>query len=84
MISFLYMNSLLLQIDEATLKALNRVAPAAKRQRAEFVRQAIKTAIRAAEEANTRAAYLKTPDSAAEADDWSTAGAWEGKVPNKK
>ena len=70
------MTALLLQLDEPTLKALNRVAPAAKRQRAEFVRNAIRTAIRAAEEANTRAAYLKTPDSEADGDDWSTAEAW--------
>jgi hypothetical protein len=71
------MKSLLVQIDEPTLRALNRIAPAAKRQRAEFVRAAIRRAIRETEEARTRRAYLSQPDSEAEADDWSTAETWE-------
>ena len=71
------MKSLLVQLDEPTLRALNRVAPAAKRMRAEFVRAAIRKAIREAEEARTRTAYAAHPDSEAEADDWSTAEAWK-------
>jgi metal-responsive CopG/Arc/MetJ family transcriptional regulator len=71
------MKSLLLQIDDATLRALDRVAPVAKRQRAEFVRAAIRKAIREAEEERTRLAYLAQPDSAAEADDWSQAEEWK-------
>jgi hypothetical protein len=71
------MKSLLVQIDEPTLRALNRVAPAAKRQRAEFVRAAIRKAIRESEEERMRKAYLAQPDSEAEADDWSNAEEWK-------
>ena len=71
------MKSLPVQLDEPTYRALNRVAPAAKRQRAEFVRCAIRKAIRQTEEERTRLAYLKRPDSAAEADDWSNAEGWK-------
>ena len=71
------MQSLLVQLDEPTYRALNRVAPAAKRQRAEFVRAAIRKAIQATEEERTRQAYLAQPDSEAEADDWSNAEPWK-------
>lgn len=70
------MKSLIVQLDEPTLRALNRVAPAAKRMRAEFVRAAIRNAIREAEEERTRRGYLVRPDSEAEADDWSGAEEW--------
>jgi predicted transcriptional regulator len=71
------MKSLLIQLDEPTFRALNRIAPAAQRKRAEFVRAAIRKAILEAEEGRTRRAYLQQPDSAAEADDWSNAGKWK-------
>lgn len=71
------MKSLLVQLDEPTYRALNRVAPAAKRQRAEFVRFAIRKAIRETEEERTRRGYLQHPDSEAEADDWSSAEKWK-------
>jgi metal-responsive CopG/Arc/MetJ family transcriptional regulator len=71
------MKSLLVQLDEPTYRALNRVAPAARRQRAEFVRSAIRKAIRETEEQRTRRAYLAHPDSEAEADDWSSAEEWK-------
>jgi metal-responsive CopG/Arc/MetJ family transcriptional regulator len=71
------MKSLLVQLDEPTYRALNRIAPAAKRQRAEFVRAAIRKAIRETEEDRTERAYLQQPDSEAEADDWSSAEAWK-------
>jgi predicted transcriptional regulator len=64
--------SILIQLDEATFKALNQVAPAAKRKRTEFVRQAVREAIRRAEFSRIREAYIRQPDSAADADDWST------------
>jgi len=64
--------SILVQLDAATYRALNEVAPAAKRQRTEFIRRAVKEAIRKQEYARIREAYRKQPDSAAEADDWST------------
>jgi predicted transcriptional regulator len=71
------MKSLLVQLDEPTYRALNRIAPAAKRQRAEFVRTAIRKVIRETEEERTRRAYMEQPDAEAEADDWSTAEEWK-------
>ena len=71
------MKSLLVQLDEPTLRALNRIAPAANRRRAEFVRNAIRKAIRESEEETTRLAYLAKPDSAGDADDWSNAEKWK-------
>jgi predicted transcriptional regulator len=65
------MPSILIQVDEPTLRALNQIAPTAKRKRAEFIRQALKEAIRRQEYARVREAYRKQPDSASEADDWS-------------
>ena len=69
------MQSLLIQVDDPTFRALNRVA--AKRTRAEFIRAAIRRAIREAEEARTRVAYLRQPDSESEADDWANAEEWK-------
>jgi metal-responsive CopG/Arc/MetJ family transcriptional regulator len=67
------MKPLLIQLDEPTLKALNRVAAPSKRKRSEFIRQAIRDAIRQAEYRAMREAYRKQPDSILDADDWSTA-----------
>ena len=71
------MPSILIQLDEPTFKALNRIAPAAKRQRAEFIRRAVKEAIRRREYAAMRDAYRKQPDVPSDADDWSNAEAFE-------
>ncbi len=67
------MESVLIQLDEQTLKALNRIAPPGKRARSEFVREAIRRAIREQEYGAMRQAYLEQPDGADDADDWSTA-----------
>ena len=66
------MKSLLVQLDERTLSALNRVAEPGQRKRSEFIRQAIRKAIRQAEYSAMRRAYGTRPDSASDADDWST------------
>ena len=66
------MKRLLIQVDDQTLTALNRIAAPGKRQRSEFVRQAIRKAIRQAEYHAMREAYRKQPDSVLDADDWST------------
>ena len=71
------MPSILIQLDDATYKALNQVAPAAKRRRTEFIRQAVKEAIRRQEYARIREAYRKHPDSAADSDDWSNCEKFE-------
>jgi hypothetical protein len=70
------MESLLIQLDAATIRALNRVAPTAQRKRAEFIRLAIRKAIYEAEEERTRIAYLKQPDKETAADDWQDAEEW--------
>ena len=67
------MKSVLIQLDEQTLSALNRIAAPGKRKRSEFVRQAIRSAVRQAEFSAMREAYRKQPDSAQDVDDWSTA-----------
>jgi predicted transcriptional regulator len=71
------MKPLLIQLDDPTLEALDRVAPAAKRQRAAFIRRAIRDAVQARIDARTRAAYLAQPDTDTFADDWSGAEAWD-------
>jgi predicted transcriptional regulator len=72
------MKSILIQLDDSTYQLLERVAPAAKRQRAQFIRRALLKAALEAEEARTQAAYRAKPDAASEADDWSTAEEFRG------
>ena len=60
-------------MHDRTPKVLDRVAPAAKRQRAEFIREAVRKEIREREYAKIRDGYAAQPDSAHEADDWSRA-----------
>jgi metal-responsive CopG/Arc/MetJ family transcriptional regulator len=70
------MPSILIQLDEPLLRSLDKIAPAAKRQRAEFIRQAVRDAIRRHEYEQIRQAYLRQPDSADDADDWANAEVW--------
>ena len=63
------MRSLLVRLDDSTYRALSSVAE--KRKKAEFIREAITTAIREAESERARLAYAAQPDSESEADDWS-------------
>ena len=65
------MKSVLIDLDESTYVALNHIAPA-NRQRIQFIRDAIRKAVREIEYERIRQAYLAQPDSEAEADDWST------------
>ena len=67
------MKSIRIELDEATYKALIQIAPTAKRLRAQFIRDALREAIRRAEYVEIRRAYVAQPDSESEADDWSTA-----------
>jgi len=71
------MKPLLIQLDEQTLSALNRVAPPKKRARSAFIRQAIRKAIRQSEYRAMGEAYRKQPDSPSDADDWSTADEYQ-------
>lgn len=72
------MKSILIQLDEDTFRSLESVAPAAKRQRAEFIRTAVRRAVREAEYLRIKQAYQQQPDSEAEADDWSESEAFDG------
>jgi metal-responsive CopG/Arc/MetJ family transcriptional regulator len=65
------MRSVLVQLDNETYRALNKVAPPAQRKRIEFIRRAIKEAIRREEYQKIRRAYQAQPDSSADADAWS-------------
>jgi predicted transcriptional regulator len=71
------MPSILVQLDDATYKALNHVAPAARRKRTEFIRAAIKEAIRQRVYGDMREAYGRQPDSASEAESWSNCEKFE-------
>jgi predicted transcriptional regulator len=66
------MKAVRIDLDNATYGSLNHLAPS-KRLRAQFIRDAIRKAIRKVEYERIRLAYLAQPDSAAEADDWATA-----------
>ncbi|HLH17655.1 MAG TPA: hypothetical protein VKX45_10560 [Bryobacteraceae bacterium] len=71
------MPSVLVQFDEATMRRLNQIAPSAKRQRTEFIRRAVKDAIRRYEFERMREVYRRMPDSESDADDWSTSEEFE-------
>lgn len=68
------MPHVLIHFDEATLKAIDRAAPAAKRQRADFIRQAVKDALFLRETERMREAYRLQPDTADAAE---SAEVWE-------
>jgi hypothetical protein len=55
---------ILVSIDGALALRLERVAPAKSRKRSDFIRMALRKAILEAEEIQTRAAYLRDPDTA--------------------
>jgi len=67
------MKALLVHLDEATYRALSRVVPPSSRRRSQFIREAVRRAVREAEYARMRQAYLAQPDSETEADGWSGA-----------
>ena len=57
------MNQILIEIDDDLAAQLRRVVPARSRGRSEFIRNAIRRALWAQEEAKTAAAYAAQPDS---------------------
>ena len=60
-----YMKQILVELDDRCARDLERVAPAKKRQRAEFVRLAIRSAIDRALDGGTAEAYRMRPLSGA-------------------
>jgi hypothetical protein len=71
------MASISIQLDGSTFRRLNKIAPG---QKAEFIRQAVTEAVRKRENEQIRDAHLRQPDSAADADDWSSAEEWKSEV----
>jgi predicted transcriptional regulator len=71
------MSQVLIQFDDATLKAIDRIAPAAKRKRADFIRQAVKDAIFRFETERMREAYRRQPDSVETSDTWALPEEWK-------
>ena len=55
---------ILVELDPETAARLERAAPARSRRRSEFIRGAIRRALWELEERETRAAYLRDPDTA--------------------
>ena len=68
------MKKLLIELDDATAEELERVAPARSPERSEFVRSAIRRALRELEEEATEQAYRDQPDSS---DGYVDAKVWE-------
>jgi metal-responsive CopG/Arc/MetJ family transcriptional regulator len=71
------MSQVLIHFDEATLKAIDRIAPAAKRKRADFIRQAVKDAIFQRETERMREAYRLQPDSMDGSEAWELPEEWK-------
>jgi metal-responsive CopG/Arc/MetJ family transcriptional regulator len=71
------MPNVLIQFEEATLEAIDRIAPAAKRKRADFIRNAVKEAIFRHDQERMREAYRLQPDSAQDAGEWDQPEEWK-------
>jgi metal-responsive CopG/Arc/MetJ family transcriptional regulator len=71
------MPQVLVHFDEATLRAIDRVAPAAKRKRADFIRRAVKDALFRQETDRMREAYRLQPDSVDGTDSWELPEEWK-------
>ena len=74
------MPQILIQFEPATLEAIDRIAAAAKRKPADFIRKAVKDAIFQHGQNRMREAYRLQPDSRDEADTWELAGEWRGEA----
>jgi len=59
-----------IHFEEAILKAIDRIAPATKRGRADFIRHAVKDELFRLETARMREAYRLQPDPAEDSDTW--------------
>ncbi len=71
------MPQVLIHFDDATLQAIDRIAPAAKRQRADFIRRAVKDALFQHETERMREAYRLQPDTADSAEVWELPEEWK-------
>lgn len=71
------MPQVLVQFEQSTLDAIDRIAPAAKRQRSEFIRKAVKDALFRREQEIMRRAYQANPDLVEDAGRWELPEEWE-------
>jgi metal-responsive CopG/Arc/MetJ family transcriptional regulator len=71
------MQKVLIQFEDATLEAIDRIAPAAKRKRADFIRNAVKDAIFRHSQERMQEAYRLHPDSAQDAGSWDLPEEWK-------
>ena len=71
------MPQVLVHFDEATLLAIDRIAPAAKRQRADFIRRAVKDALFLRETERMREAYRLQPDAGESTEVWELPEEWK-------
>jgi predicted transcriptional regulator len=69
------MKVLRIEIDDNTMKRIDKLAPADSRERSAFIREAIQRALWEVEERQTQQAYARRPDSAEDA--YFDAGVWE-------
>lgn len=71
------MPQVLVHFDDATLQAIERVAPAAKRQRPDFIRTAVKDALFLMETERMREAYRLQPDTVDDSGFWELPEEWK-------
>jgi hypothetical protein len=71
------MPNVLIHFEEATLAAIDHIAPAAKRKRADFIRNAVKEAIFRHQQERMREAYGLQPDSAQDVGSWDLPEEWK-------
>lgn len=74
------MAQILVQVSDALLGELERVAPAASRKRSRFIQLAIQKALMEIEDRRTRAVYAREHDDVVVADD----APWDEWKPNKR
>jgi len=73
---------LILEVDEATARELDTVAPSRARKRSDFLRQALRRALDVAQEQRMKEAYARQPDDAEaffDPEAWETRPARPGK-----
>lgn len=79
----LYMGlQIIVELDEATARELERVAPSRARKRSDFVRRALRQALDAEAERRTAEAYRRQPDDGQP--EWLDPDAWEPRAPARR
>jgi hypothetical protein len=74
------MPQILVSFDEATLNAIDRLAPSSERQPADFIQRAVKDAIFKAETERLREGYRLQPDRAEDLAPWELPEEWKNEA----